>query len=138
MANELDIPFDRITYRNGQLLTARDLRDDMRRDARLRWLHVQHLHETCGIALGLEVHLASGDGKALVIGPGYAVDGMGHDILLPNGIGLTVPNVTGPQPFVLVLGYLEDAAFHDRPDLATLCLGEGLDPRHERPSFFWQ
>jgi len=136
MANGLDIPFDRITYRDGQLLTARDLRDDTRRDARLRRLHVQHVHETWGIALGLEVHAAS-DGKTLAIGPGYAVDGMGHDILLPEGISLGVPDVVGPQAFVLVLGYLEDTVFQDRHDLATLCVGEGLDPRHERPSFSW-
>jgi hypothetical protein len=137
MANDLDIPFDRITYRSGQLLTARDLRDDAQRDARLRWLHTTYLHETWGIALGLEVHKASAEGRALVVGPGYAVDDVGRDILLADGVSLTVPDVTGPQALVLVAGYLEDAAFRAQPDLAALCLGGGLDPRHERPSFSW-
>ena len=55
MAHDLDIPFDRITYRDGQLLTALDLSDEQRRHDRLRRLHVRYLHDTWGIALGLEV-----------------------------------------------------------------------------------
>ena len=55
MTHDLEIPFERVTYRRGQRLEARDLHDDHRRDARLRELHVRHLHDTWGIALGFEV-----------------------------------------------------------------------------------
>lgn len=137
MPSDLDIPFDRITYRDGQLLTARDLRDDRRRDDRLRRLHTRYLHETWGIALGFKVRKAA-DNKAVVVGPGYAVDSAGRDILLAEGIHVPVPNVIGPETFVLTVSYQEDEAFRDRPDLAGLCLSDGLDPRHERPIFAWR
>ena len=137
MANDLDIPFDRITYRDGQLLTAQDLRDDTRHHDRLRRLHTRYLHETWGIGLGFTVHKAGGN-KAVVVGPGYAADEAGRDILLAEGIHVSVPDVVGPETLVLIASYQEDAAFRARPDLASLCLGCGLDPRDERPIFSWQ
>lgn len=137
MANDLDIPFDRITYRDGQLLTALDLSDEQRRHDRLRRLHVRYLHDTWGIALGLEVRKAA-DNRAVVVGPGYAVDGTGRDILLAESLQVSVPQMLGPEAVVLTARYQEDAAFRDRPDLAALCLCGGLDPRHERPLFAWR
>jgi hypothetical protein len=145
MASDLDIPFDRVTYRDGQLLTALDLRDDLRRDARLRRLHTRYLHDTWGIALGFEVTQV-GDkgervekgGKAVAVGPGYAVDGTGRDILLAENIHLTVPYGHAPEAFVLTVSYQEDAAFRDRPHLASVCLSGGLDPSHERANFAWR
>jgi hypothetical protein len=138
MPDDLEIPFDRITYRDGQLLTALDLGDEHRREARLRRLHSRYLHETWGIALGFEVQ-KEGTG-AVVVGPGYAVDGMGRDLLLAEGMHLPVPNVPGqqtPETFVLTMSYQEDAALHHCPALAHLCLGNGLDPCIERPRFSW-
>ena len=137
MASDLDIPFDRITYRDGQLLTALDLSDEQRRHDRLRRLHVRYLHDTWGIALGFEVRKAE-DNRAVVVGPGYAVDGTGRDILLAESIHVTVPTILDLTPVVLTMRYQEDAAFRDRPDLAALCLCGGLDPRHERPLFAWR
>jgi hypothetical protein len=137
MAHDLDIPFDRITYRDGQLLTALDLSDEVRRQDRIRRLHVHYLHDTWGIALGLEVRKAA-DNRAVIVGPGYAVDGTGRDILLAESIHVSVPQMLGPEAVVLTARYQEDAAFRDRPDLAALCLCGGLDPRHERPLFAWR
>jgi hypothetical protein len=137
MRSDLDIPFDRITYRNGQLLTALDLSDEQRRHDRLRQLHVRYLHDTWGIALGFEVHQAA-DNRAVVVGPGCAVDGTGRDILLAESIHITVPAVLNLTPVVLTMRYQEDATFRDRPDLAALCLCGSLDPRHERPLFAWR
>jgi hypothetical protein len=137
MANDLDIPFDRITYRDGQLLTALDLSDEQRRHDRLRRLHVHYLHDTWGIALGLEVRQAA-DNRTIVVGPGYAVDGTGRDILLAESLQVSVPQMLSREAVVLTARYQEDAAFRDRPDLAALCLCGGLDPRHERPLFAWR
>jgi hypothetical protein len=39
MPTDLDIPFDRVTYRNGQLLAVQDLRDDHRNAFRRNALH---------------------------------------------------------------------------------------------------
>jgi hypothetical protein len=136
MISDLDIPFDRITYRNGQLLAALDLSDEQRRHDRLRRLHVRYLHDTWGIALGFDVRKAV-DNRAVVVGPGYAVDGTGRDILLAESIHITVPTLRDLTPVVLTMRYQEDVAFRDRPDLAALCLCGGLDPRHERPLFAW-
>jgi hypothetical protein len=137
MSSDLDIPFDRITYRAGQLLTARDLSDDRRRDDRLRRLHVRHLHETWGIALGLEVEQVD-NRTAVAVGPGYAVDEKGRDLLLAESVRLAVPNVSRRERLVLTMCYQADAAFRDRHNLVGLCLDSGLDPRHERPLFIWR
>ena len=145
MASDLDSPFDRVTYRNDQLLTALDLRDDLRYDARLRRPHTRCLHDTWGIALGFEVTQVDDrgkevkeGGKAVAVGPGYALDGIGRDILLAENIHLTVPHGNALEAFVLTVSYQEDTAFRDCPDLASVCLSGGLDPRHERPNFAWR
>src|SRR5712691_6747461 len=104
MISDLDIPFDRITYRDGQLLTALDLSDEQRRYDRLRRLHVRYLHDTWGIALGFEVHQAA-DNRAVVVGPGYAVDGTGRDISLAESIHITVPPILDLTPVVLTMRY---------------------------------
>jgi hypothetical protein len=137
MSTDVVIAFDRVTYRNGQLLTARDLADDLGRDAMLRWLHVHYLHETWGVTLGFKVQKAAQDNYTIVVGPGCAVDDMGRDILLASGVSVRVPNVAGPETFVLVLTYLEDAAFRDQHHLSMLCFGGGIDLRHERPTLTW-
>lgn len=138
MTDNLIIPVDRITYRQGQRLTARDLDDDDQgRDARLRRLHTRYLHDTWGIAMGFEISQASG-GTEVQIGRGYAVDAVGRDILLAEDLPLRVPNQPGEQPFVLTMRYREDAVFRQRPDLAALCLSGGHDPRRERPVFTWR
>jgi hypothetical protein len=132
-----DFAFDRVTYRSGQLLTARDLSDDLQRDARLRWLHVRYLHETWGVTLGFKVQPDAQDNQAIVVGPGCAIDDIGRDILLASGVSVPLPNVTGPETFVLVLTYLDDSAFRDLHQLSMLCFGGGIDLRHERPTLTW-
>jgi hypothetical protein len=137
MSGEPGIPFDRVTYRDGQRLAARDLSDDRRDEARRRWLHVRHLHGTWGIALGLTVH-ADQSGTAVVLGPGHAVDEGGRDLVLANGLHLPVPDSAGPTRFVLTLRYLEDQAFQPAPGLAPVCPSGGLGVRRERPVVAWR
>ena len=72
MADTTDLAAGRVTYREGQRLTARDLLDDRARRMRLRQLHVRNLHETWGIATGFDVQAAGP--AAVAIGPGYALD----------------------------------------------------------------
>ena len=143
MTCNLDIPFDRVTYRNGQRLDARDMRDDHRRDQRLRWLHVLHLHHTWGIALGFEpmqlnakrVPVDSG-GTALVIGPGYAVDECGRDLLLPESVKPPLPAVDGR--FVLTIAYREDREFRESLTSSASCSADPLGPLRERVGFAWR
>jgi hypothetical protein len=135
MPDDLEIPFDRITYRDGQLLTALDLGDEHRREMRLRRLHSRYLHETWGIALGFEIR-QEGAG-AVVVGPGYAVDSMGRDLLLAEGLHLPVPNVPEQETFVLTMSYQENTALCRCSTHVHLCPGNGLDPCAERPRFAW-
>lgn len=136
MADDLYIPFHRVTYRDGQLLAAQDLRDDHRHGLRRYALHTRYLHETWGVALGFELTIED-DERTIAIGPGHAVDALGRDILLAKGGKVAVPDVACSERLVLTLRYREDAAFHDRRELDRVCLSGGLDLKNERPVFSW-
>ena len=131
----LAAPFERITYRDGQRLTARDLGDDRARRTRLRRLHVRWLHETWGIAIGYDVRAA--DASTVAVGPGYALDIDARERLLASSVSVPVPGVRGPAPFVLAATFVDDAAFAARRDLGGVCLDHPLDPRRERPALVW-
>ena len=118
MSEDLAIPLDRVAWRDGQLLASRDLGDDVRRDARLRGLHTRYLHDTWGIALGFEIKTGAGQ-TSVIVGPGYAVDAYGRDILSPESVEVPAPDLEGPANLVLVASYLGDAAFRPAPDLAN-------------------
>ncbi len=149
MTGDLEIPFDQVTYRDGQLLSALDMGNDQQRDDRLRRLHMRYLHDTWGIAVGFEVTqiiqteggIASVDsgGTGVSVGPGYAADHWGRDILLPNPpLSLSIPKVDGRASFVLTMSYQDDSAFRNRTELENVCLNSGFDLRHERPVFAWK
>jgi hypothetical protein len=133
----LQIPFDRVTYREGQLLASRDLQDDLRADARLRGLHTRYLHETWGVALGFPVAGFAGS-TSVQVGPGYAVDGAARDLLLAETLDIPVPRTQQSADLILVIAYQEDPAFRAMPGVAAVCGSRGLDPRAERPVFAWR
>jgi hypothetical protein len=134
---DLQIPFDRITYRDGQLLASRDLQDDARVDQRLRGLHTRYLHDTWGVALGFAVTAFAG-GTTVQIGPGYAVDSSGRDLLLAENLALPVPVTQQRTALILVIGYRTDRTYRGLPDVAPVCGRGGLNPWNERPLFAWR
>lgn len=138
MNSDLEIPYDRVTYKDGQRFTARDMDDDRRREAWLRRLHTCYQHDTWGIALGLDVVKTGDEDTDILLKPGFAVDNLGQDILLVETIQLTVPLVAGPESYVLTLSYQDDTAFRDRIEFKDVCLGTGLNPRLERPVLKWR
>lgn len=131
-----DLEFDRVTYREGQRLTARDLQDDRARLARLRRLHLRHLHDTWGIAIGFDVQAAGP--AAVAVGLGYAIDSAGRDLVLSANVAIPVPAVAGPASFVLVAAFLSDCSFAPASTAAAVCLDAPLHPRRERPGFTWR
>jgi hypothetical protein len=135
MADTADLVSERITYREGQRLTARDLQDDRARQTRLRRLHVRHLHETWGIATGFDVQAAGT--AAVAVGPGYALDIFARDLVLSANIVVPVPSMEGPQPLVLAATFLGDCAFPTSAAGAAVCLNAPMHPRRERPAFAW-
>ncbi|MGC1421507.1 MAG: hypothetical protein WA354_11950 [Terracidiphilus sp.] len=134
---ELQIPFDRVTYREGQLLASRDLHDDFDTAQRLRRMHTLFLHNTWGIALGFSVYGQVSD-ESIHVGPGYAIDSSARELLLSEDLLLPVPLTPVATDLLLVIGYVSDSEFTDLPEIGILCAGTVLDPREERPAFAWR
>ena len=137
MPMRLIAELERIRYREGQLLAARDLQDDKDFQALLRWMHTRFLHNTWGLALGLDAELVElGDSSKVVrVSPGLAYDGYGREILLTQSIEVDVPMAGGDEDFYLVIRYKVDDEFPRKPDVVAVCLPEETDPKQERPIF---
>jgi hypothetical protein len=92
---------DRITFRDGQQLTSRDLNHEQERALQLRWLHTRYLHGVWGIAEGLEAVSLGED--AVWITPGYAIDHWGRELVLFKGAIMPHPALRKGRSYVLVL-----------------------------------
>jgi hypothetical protein len=136
MTTRLINELERIRYRAGQLLAARDLQDERDFEALLRWMHTRFLHDTWGIALGLDVEPL--DDSKVRIWPGLAYDGYGRELLLTQpatiGVPAVVANHTGDRDRYLVIRYRDAAEFPRKPDVVAVCLPEEMDPNQERSS----
>jgi hypothetical protein len=111
---------DRITWRDGQLLASRDMRDDERNCEELRRLHIRYLHKTWGVVEGLNV-LASG--AAMRVTPGYALDIDGRELLHPLATIVEAPaSVVVTTTMYLVISRAAGCG-GTAVDLATLCPG---------------
>jgi hypothetical protein len=69
-------------YREGQVLRRQDLQDEQDYRIGLRWQHNRACHGW-GVVEGLEFYV-SADGKTATLGPGYAIDGYGRDLVVPQ------------------------------------------------------
>ena len=120
---DLAIPFERIAWRDGQLLASRDLRDDQRYGDRLRHLHIRYQHKTWGVVEGLEVAAVGTSGVA--VNPGYALDIEGRELLLPVLARVATPaDIAASTTMYLVISQSAGStACAAPPDLATLCPG---------------
>jgi hypothetical protein len=89
----------RIRFEEGGLLLGTDLNDRARMESRLLELHVQGVHDTWGIANGLQVEL-SADRRWVLINSGTAFDRGGRVVSLAAA-------VTMPAPIAGVFGVLQ-------------------------------
>lgn len=142
MADNVSIPdLERITFFNGQQLTAADLTDLQRANRELRWLHNRSLHNW-GIGAGLGVMGERGS-RAVTVEPGYGVDRAGREIILTETKLLPVPAVAGAAGgneavFYLVAAYRSDkdqAVIERRPGA---CMPEGGVRLREEPLIAWR
>jgi hypothetical protein len=85
----------RIAVPQGALLAARDLADADEAGAAMRALHVRLVHDTWGVALGMEVS-RDGGGAALVVGAGLAYDRRGREVVLAAERRVDAPPPPGP------------------------------------------
>jgi hypothetical protein len=133
---------DRITWRDGQVLEARDLRDDERNQATLRHLHIRYLHRTWGVVEGLGVIIANI--STAFVQPGYAIDIEGRELLFPDGKLIAAPvNIAAGTTMYLVISHAAEGKHcgcADEPhvDLTVLCtdvpvLSSNAGPRTRQP-----
>jgi hypothetical protein len=120
---DLATPLSRITWRDGQTLASRDLREDQRYADQLRYLHIRYQHKTWGVVEGLGVF--SSGGSAVEVVPGYALDIEGRELLLPAFTRVAAPaNVAASTTMYLVISQSPGARACAAPlDLSTLCPG---------------
>jgi hypothetical protein len=127
----------RLNHHAGELLTARDLQDDVSYDARMRGLHVRALHGVWGVALGFEV-FPTADQKSLIVTQGIAYDCSGREIVLSDSlqIGFVAPPRSSTATewwFDLLIKY--DTSLSDAP--VNDCSGTQRNVVPERPSWRW-
>src|SRR5205085_4853076 len=133
---------ERITFFDGQQLTAADLSELQRTNRELRWLHNRSLHRW-GIGFGLDVTGQKGD-STVTITPGYGVDCMGREIILTQPVTKTVPAVgssgmgSAAASFYLVAGYQTDADQKVLERRNGSCLSAGAVRLSEEPLIDWR
>jgi hypothetical protein len=126
---------ERVSFHDGQLLAARDLRDAQSYEARLLEQHIRGLHATWGIALGYRL-LRDPVQRRVLVEPGLAYDACGRSLVLGGVHGLPWPQLApGAPPIDLVIcrRSFEDCAaarFQADPCETTAAL-------RERPDFRW-
>ncbi|MDQ1718080.1 MAG: hypothetical protein QOE71_2532 [Pseudonocardiales bacterium] len=77
----------RMSFFEGQLLSADDLRTEQDYHRQMRYLHNRLLHGW-GIVDGYGVE---DDGGTVLVGPGVAIDSLGHELVLPESARIELP-----------------------------------------------
>ncbi len=137
---------ERIRYRSGQALAARDLRDSQDFEALFRWLHNRYLHGAWGIASGLQVENLGGGVRVL---PGIAYDGYGRELVLSRPAEFRFPELAIRKACDLVMRYQESREFPHRSPWQEVCLPKAcadtpagrsrrFSPLQEQPAFRWR
>ena len=142
MTVPVSIPdLERPAFFDGQRLEADDLAAMYDFHRQLRWLHNRSLHNW-GIAVGFGVSGARGASEVTVT-PGYALDCLGHDLLLSQPTTLAVPAVSGsaaggPMIYYLTTSYRDDTNLPASETREGECKPSGAVRRAEAPLLRWQ
>jgi len=132
---DISTPLERITWRDGQGLASRDLRDDASNTDRYRRLHVRYLHRTWGVVEGLRVLALAGDA---FVTAGYALDNEGRELLVPQLTAAPPPKLAVSATMYLVISSGESCGCGGSPDLATLCPGAANPVAIEKGALAWK
>jgi hypothetical protein len=142
MSEHTQIPrLERVTFFEGQRLTAADLAAAQAYERELRWLHNRSLH-AWGVARGLGVSGARGD-RAVVVAPGYAVDARGRELVLLEPRTEPVPPVAAAPDgteavFLLTLVYADDEQATALETREGVCLGRGAVRLADEAHLAWR
>ena len=131
---------ERLQFFNGQRLFASDLQGVEAFNREMRWLHNKSLHQP-GIGNGFAVTGRKGD-REVTIGPGYAIDADGREIVLTQGRVEPVPPVASdpgglPALYDLTVSYPDDADLEEAETREGLCDTRGVIRLKEEPIFCW-
>jgi hypothetical protein len=131
---------ERLRFFDGQRLFAQDLQaiDTFHRE--MRWLHNQSLHDL-GIGRGLAV-TGRRDEREVRVGPGYALDALGREIVLTRDRVEQVPPVSSEDGglsvfFDLAVSYPGDALLEEAETREGICLPRGVIRLREDPVLCW-
>lgn len=131
---------ERLQFFNGQRLFASDLQGVEAFNREMRWLHNSSLHQP-GIGNGFAANGKKGD-REVTIGPGYAIDAQGREIVLTQTHTQQVPPVAGdpdgkPVLYDLTVSYPEDSDLEEAETREGVCLPRGVVRLREKPIFCW-
>jgi hypothetical protein len=130
---------ERQRFFDGQRLFASDLQRIEAFNREMRWLHNQSLHQP-GIGNGLAV-TGRKDDREVGVGPGYAVDDLGREIVLTSPRTIPVPPVAGengkPRRYLLTVQYPDDASLEEVELREGICDTRGAVRLREEPIFCW-
>lgn len=131
---------ERQRFFDGQRLFASDLQRIEAFNREMRWLHNQSLHQP-GIGNGFAVAGRKGD-REVTVGPGYAIDDLGREIVLTSSRTVPVQPVAGdgngqPQRYVLTVQYPDDEDLEEVERREGICDTRGAVRLREEPIFCW-
>jgi len=131
----------RVTFFDGQRLAADDLNGAATVQRELRWLHNRALH-SWGIGLGFSVSGPRGS-RQVRIGPGYALDCLGREIILTETVEKPVParagdSAGGPMIYYLVTAYPDDSLLTVLERRRGECGTDGAVRLQERAAIYWK
>jgi len=130
---------ERIKFFNGQRLLASDLQGLEEFNREMRWLHNESLHQP-GVGNGYAVTGEKGD-REVTIGPGYAIDSQGREIVLTQPETQPVPPVAGNNGqsvfYDLVVSYPADSDLVEAETRQGVCSPAGAIRLQEAPVFCW-
>lgn len=131
---------ERLQFFDGQRLFAEDLQAVESFQREMRWLHNQSLHQP-GIGNGFAV-TGQRDDREVRVGPGYAIDALGREIVLTRSIVEPVPPVDAEPDgqsvfFDLVVSYPSDGQLEESETREGICLPRGVVRLREEPVMCW-
>lgn len=107
----------RPNYFDGKLMTAADFRAEQNYQRDARWLHNRMLHGY-GIVAGLEVGMdeSANGATQITVAPGYALDGWGREIVLPEPFSVFLPG--DRHDLIIYIKYVEEDDADDTKTIA--------------------
>jgi len=98
-----ELPFERFRYWQGQMVRARDFRDQIASAARQAGWHNRAIHGAFGVRFGFDVTLVAVDPARVSVACGVAFDCTGAMLMLQQPRELAVPPIDVGASVVLLV-----------------------------------